>query len=81
MKEAFKKALVEKTGKSEQEIVKLYNKAKDIVKKEYPDAREGTPEYYKIVVGVLKNMLKINEDFDLRLSEEDFIVESIYQED
>jgi len=56
------KSFADKTGKSVKEVEKLWNKAKAIVKDEYPDVKEGDDKFYSIVVGILKKMLKINED-------------------
>jgi len=56
------KSFAEKTGKTEQQIDKLWEKAKSIVTKEYPDVEVDSDKFYQLVVGVLKKMLSINED-------------------
>lgn len=54
------KSFAEKTGKSESEVERLWNIAKDEVgKKGIP---EDSDRYYKIVTGILKRMLKIDEE-------------------
>lgn len=56
------KTFAEKTGKGFQEVEKLWDKAKKIVEKEYPDVEKNSEKFYQIVTGVLKNMLGIEED-------------------
>jgi hypothetical protein len=55
-KEMIKK-FADKVGKSEEEVEKLYSQAKSLVKKEYPDVKEGDDKYYALVVGILKKSL------------------------
>ncbi|WP_298751891.1 hypothetical protein [uncultured Arcobacter sp.] len=62
MPTATVKSFADKTGKSVGEVEKLYNDAKAIVKKEYPDIKEGDDRFYQLVIGILKNMLKLNEE-------------------
>lgn len=50
------KAFADKHSKSVEEVEDLWNKAKEIVKKEY-DKTEDDDEFYKLVVGVIKKML------------------------
>lgn len=59
------KSFADKTNKSSEEVEKKWDKAKDIVKKEYPDVEEDSEDFYKIVVGVLKKMLGISEEITL----------------
>lgn len=54
-------SFAEKSGKSKDEVERLYNKTKDIVKKEY-DVEVDSDQYYQIVMGVLKKMLGIEEE-------------------
>lgn len=54
------KSFAEKTGKSEEEVEKLWDKAKDIAKK------EGEEENYAYITGVLKKMLGLNESPSFR---------------
>lgn len=49
------------TGKSDDEVEKLWNKAKEIVSKEYNKSEED-PSYYASVTGLLKKMLGINSE-------------------
>ena len=51
-----------KTGKSEEEVEKLWNQAKEIVKKDYPKVKETDDNFYQIVTGILKKMLGMTED-------------------
>lgn len=56
------KLFSEKTGKSIQDVETLWDKAKVIVKKEYPKVKETDDNFYQIVTGVLKKMLGLSED-------------------
>jgi hypothetical protein len=49
------KSFADKTGKSEAEVEKLWNKAKEIA------ADNGHKEDYEYITGILKKMLSINE--------------------
>ena len=51
------KSFAKKSGKSEKEVEKLWNKAKSLTKKEYPKVQEDSERFYKIVTGMLKKML------------------------
>jgi len=55
-------AFAKKSGKSLKEVETLWNKAKDIVKKEYKDTNEGDDKFYALVTGTLKKMLSLNEE-------------------
>lgn len=55
-------SFAKKSGKSSGEIESMWKKAKEIVKKEYPDKKEDDKDFYQIVTGVLKKMLGINEE-------------------
>ena len=57
------KSFADKTGKSKDEVEKLWNKSKEIVKKEYPKVKEDTPEFFKLVTGTLKKSLGLKESF------------------
>jgi len=50
------KGIAKKSGKSEEEVEVLWDKAKKIVKKEYPEIKKDTESYYKILTGVTKKM-------------------------
>jgi len=52
------KSFAEKSGKTELEVEKLWDKAKDIVAKQY-DINKDDSKFYGLVVGVLKKSLKI----------------------
>lgn len=54
--------LAKKSGKSEGDVEKLWKEAKSIAKKEYPDVDSESDQYFKIVTGILKKMLKLTED-------------------
>ena len=56
------KSFADRVGKSTQEVEKLWKKAQDIAKKEYPKVKKDTDQYFKIVVGILKNMLNLKEE-------------------
>lgn len=55
-------SFAEKSGKSKDEVERLYNKAKDIVKQEYEDVEVDSDQYYQLVIGILKKMLGIEEE-------------------
>jgi hypothetical protein len=65
MASAQLKALSEKTGKSMEEVEKLWDKAKTIVSKEYKDVskEKDSDKYYSLVMGVLKKSLGVKESF------------------
>jgi len=56
------KFFADKTKKKTSEVEKSWNKAKDIVSKQYPDVKSSDDKYYSIVVGVMKKMLGLSED-------------------
>jgi hypothetical protein len=56
------KSFADKTDKSEAEVEKLWVKAKGIVSKGYDDVESESDQYYALVTGVLKKMLKIDEN-------------------
>ena len=51
------KSYSSKTGTTEQEVESKFEKAKEVVKKQYPDVEEDSSQFYQIVVGVLKKMV------------------------
>ena len=51
----------DKSGKSEQEVEKLWNKAIKIVKDKY-EKKENDRDFYAIATGVLKKMLNLEEN-------------------
>jgi hypothetical protein len=53
------KSFSEKTGKTEKEVERLWNRAKEAVKNEYKDIEVESEQYYRLVTGVLKKMLKM----------------------
>ncbi|MFW6219667.1 MAG: hypothetical protein ACOCZ5_00090 [bacterium] len=61
------KSFSDKTGKSISEVEKLWNKAKDITKDQYGDVEVGSDRFYEITTGILKNMLGIEEKFNIDL--------------
>lgn len=54
--------LAKKSGKSEEDVEKLWKEAKVIAKKQYPEIDIESDQYFKIVTGILKKMLKLSED-------------------
>lgn len=54
------KSFADKTGKSEQEVDKLWNKAKEVA------AEAGEAENYAYITGILKKMLGLNETISFR---------------
>jgi ferredoxin-thioredoxin reductase catalytic subunit len=55
------KSLAKESGKSEAELESMYEKAKQIAKKEY-DVSADSDKFYKIVWGILKKMAGVSED-------------------
>jgi len=60
------KSFANKTGKSESEVEKLWDKAKSIAKEEYPKISVDSDRYFSIVTGILKKMLKIDEGVEMK---------------
>jgi len=54
------KSFAEKSGKSVQEVEALWNKAKEIVIEQ--GISEDDKSFYKILVGILKKMLKVETE-------------------
>jgi len=67
------KSFADKTGKSKDEVEKLWDKSKEIVKSEYPKVKEDTPEFFKLVTGILKKSLGLKESFRNFLKLQKFI--------
>ena len=57
------KSFSDKSGKSEKEVEELYKDAEEIVKDRYSNVEKESDRYYALVVGILKNMLKIESSF------------------
>ena len=51
-----------KTGKSVAELEDSWNSAEKIVKKDYPNIKEGDDSYYKLIVSIFKNMVGVKEE-------------------
>jgi len=56
------KSFAKKTGKSEAEIEKKWDKSKELVRKQFPDISKDSDKFFKIVTGILKKMLNIKEE-------------------
>ena len=69
------KSFADKTGKSEAEVEKLWDKAKGITTKQYPDVKESDDNFYALTTGILKRMLRVEES--LMFTEESIISDSI----
>jgi len=50
-------SFAQKTGKSVKEVEAMWDRAKGVVAKQYPERGEEGEGYYKLVTGVLKKML------------------------
>jgi len=61
MPNALIKKYANLTGKEVEQVEKLWDKAKAIAKGEGRDEKDDS--FYPYVVGILKRMLSINEDF------------------
>lgn len=57
------KSFSDKSGKSEQEVERLWDKAKGLVKDQYPNVAADSDRYYSLVTGILKSMLKMESNF------------------
>jgi hypothetical protein len=55
-------SFAEKTKKSIPEVEKLWNIAKESIKKSHPDMKEDNPKFYAMVNVTLKKMLNLDED-------------------
>lgn len=55
------KSFAKQTGNTQKYVEELWEKAKDITEKEYK-LKPTSKKYYSIVTGILKKMLKLNED-------------------
>jgi hypothetical protein len=56
------KSFAKKSGKTEKAVEKLWDKAKTVVGKEYKKVKPDSDKFYALTTGVLKKMLKLNED-------------------
>jgi hypothetical protein len=52
-------SFAKKTGKSVDDVEKMWDDAVEIVKKQYKDIEDGSEDFYRLVTGILKKMLKI----------------------
>ncbi len=66
---AMLKSFAEKSKKTEKEVEELWNKAKEIAKQEYPDARDA--KYYSITTGILKKSLGLDEESQATITSAD----------
>lgn len=55
------KSFATKTNTPLKEVERLWDKSKKIVDDGYPDIEKDSEQYYSLVVGILKKMLKIEE--------------------
>ena len=55
------KSFADKSGESIERVEELWKKAKALVKKEY-NIDDESEKFYPLVTGILKRMLKINEE-------------------
>jgi len=62
------KSFADKSGKSVDEVETLWDKAKKITKDQY-DVDVDSDRFYQITTGMLKNMLGIEEKFNIDLLE------------
>lgn len=61
MPSATLKSLAKKSGKSLGRAEHLWDKAKEIVNKEYPDLGEKSDRHWALVVGIVKKMMGLKE--------------------
>lgn len=64
-KDRLVKSVWKKSPKTRKEIKRLYRKAKRIVKKQYTDIEPESKNFYKLTVGILKRMAKVDESTSL----------------
>ena len=81
MPAAMIKSLSDKTGKSEKEIERLWNKAKEIVSKQYPEVSKSSDNYWKLVTGITQKMSGLEESSGIpqKYKFKTFVTESIYK--
>jgi hypothetical protein len=60
MPEGLIQSFAKQSGKTKEEVERLWNDTQKIIKKEYPDKKED--DFYRLVVGVLKRRLGITEE-------------------
>lgn len=58
----LEKSFAEKSGLSLSEVVRLFDKAEEITKKEKPEFIKDKSKFYAYTVGIVKNMLSLEED-------------------
>lgn len=56
------KSFANKTNKTTKEVDRLWNKAESIIQDQYKDVKKDSESYFKLVVGVLKKMIGIDEN-------------------
>lgn len=69
MPPALVKSFSKETDKSEKEVERLWNKAKELVNDQYPNVEKNSEKYYMLVTGILKRMVgKKDEEmyYDIR---------------
>lgn len=54
--------LANKSGETEERVEELWGKAKSIVIKEYPQIEKESDKFYALVTGIVKRMLKLDEE-------------------
>jgi len=54
-------SFAKKTGKSVDDVEKMWDDAIKIVKKQYKDVEDSSDDFYRLVTGILKKMLKIED--------------------
>jgi len=52
----------ERSGKSKQEVERLWDKAKGVVDSQYKDVDKESDDYWKLTMGIFKNMLGLDEE-------------------
>ena len=62
MPSAVVKSFAKKSDKSVKQVEKLWDEAQAIVKKQNPKIKKSSKKFYPLVVGILKKMLKLNEN-------------------
>ncbi len=54
-------SFAKRSGKPEDEVEELWKKAKEQVAKDFPEVEKDSDRFFKIVTGLLKKMLKLEQ--------------------
>lgn len=55
------KKIAKDSGKSIEEVEKIWDEAKSIVDREYPNIKKESNQYYSLVMAITKNMVGVDK--------------------